>query len=61
MASITRKKKTFVIGDIHGAHKALVQVLKRAKFSYLSDTLIVLGDTCDGWYETRNVLMNCLK
>ena len=41
--------KTFVVGDIHGAHKALVQVLERSGLDRESDTLIVLGDVVDGW------------
>jgi predicted phosphodiesterase len=44
--------KTFVIGDIHGGHKALVQCLERSKFDYDKDELICLGDVCDGWQET---------
>lgn len=41
--------KTFVIGDIHGAHKALVQCLERSGFNKKEDKLIFLGDVCDGW------------
>lgn len=48
--------KTFVIGDIHGAHKALVQCLQRAGFDYKNDHLISLGDVCDGWPETRQCI-----
>jgi len=44
--------KRFVIGDIHGAHRALVQCLQRARFDYQTDLLISLGDVCDGWPET---------
>lgn len=47
------KNRTFVMGDVHGAHKALVQVLERAGFDRTSDTLIFLGDVADGWPETR--------
>lgn len=43
--------RTFVIGDIHGAHKALVQCLERSGFDKENDTLITLGDICDGWSE----------
>lgn len=43
------KHKTFVIGDIHGAYKALKQVLEYSKFDYEKDTLISLGDVADGW------------
>lgn len=32
--------KTFAIGDIHGAHKALVQCLERSNFNKKEDTLI---------------------
>lgn len=41
--------KTFVLGDIHGAHKALVQCLERCGFDKEQDLLITLGDICDGW------------
>lgn len=47
--------KTFVIGDIHGAYKGLVQVLERANVS-ADDHLIFLGDYCDGWSQTPEVL-----
>ncbi|WP_136667239.1 metallophosphoesterase [Flavobacterium sp. H122] len=46
---------TFVIGDIHGALKALKQVLDRAKIS-TSDTLLFLGDYVDGWSESPQVI-----
>jgi serine/threonine protein phosphatase 1 len=39
--------KTFVIGDIHGAYKALLQCLKLSKFDKKNDRLISLGDVCD--------------
>ncbi len=42
----------FVISDIHGAHKALLQCFERAAFNYKTDSLICLGDTCDGWPDT---------
>lgn len=61
MGSRLRKKQKFVIADIHGAHKALVQVLKKANFSYESDTLVVLGDTCDGWKEVKECFDELLK
>ncbi|WP_396143702.1 metallophosphoesterase family protein [Flavobacterium sp.] len=47
--------KTFVIGDIHGGLKALVQVIERATVSK-NDTLIFLGDFVDGWSESPAVL-----
>ena len=42
---------TYVIGDIHGGLKALLQVLDRANVTP-NDTLIFLGDYADGWSET---------
>lgn len=45
--------RTFVIGDIHGAHKALVQCLERCGFDRTKDRLITLGDVCDGWPEVK--------
>ncbi len=47
--------KTFVIGDIHGSAIALRQCLVRSGFDKESDTLISLGDLCDGWPETYEV------
>jgi len=49
-------KKTFVIGDIHGASKALDQCLERSGFDKENDELIVLGDIVDGWPETPEVI-----
>ena len=53
--------KTFVLGDIHGAHKALKQVLERSNFNYEEDTLIQLGDVADGWYEVYECVEELLK
>ncbi|MEO7984001.1 MAG: metallophosphoesterase [Bacteroidota bacterium] len=44
-------KRTFVIGDIHGGLKALLQVLERA-FVTDDDLLIFLGDYVDGWSQS---------
>src|SRR6218665_1224627 len=43
--------KIYAMGDIHGAHKALVQCLERSGFNKEEDTLIQLGDVADGWSE----------
>lgn len=45
--------RTLVVGDIHGAYKALVQCLSRAKFNPETDMLISLGDVCDGFPEVK--------
>ncbi len=45
--------RRFVIGDIHGANKALQQCLERSSFDIGNDLLIVLGDICDGYPETH--------
>ena len=45
--------RAFVIGDIHGAYRALRQCLERAAFDYEGDCLICLGDVCDGWPDTK--------
>lgn len=44
---------TYVIGDIHGAYKALCQVLDRAPIKP-GDTIIQLGDVSDGWNEVKD-------
>ena len=53
--------KTYVIGDIHGAFRALKQCLERSEFNYESDHLICLGDVCDGWPETNRCIDELLK
>lgn len=47
--------RILVIGDIHGAYKALNQVLNRANVQN-NDQLIFLGDYADGWSETPAVI-----
>lgn len=47
--------KTYVIGDIHGALKAVHQILERAPIQK-EDTLIFLGDYVDGWSESGQVI-----
>lgn len=47
-------KRTIVIGDIHGAYRALRQVLERANYTP-DDRLILLGDYIDGYPESFEV------
>jgi serine/threonine protein phosphatase 1 len=49
------KPRTLVIGDIHGAYKALEQVLLRTRVND-EDTLIFLGDYVDGWSQSSKVI-----
>lgn len=53
--------RTFVIGDMHGGHKALLQCLQRANFDYEKDRLISLGDIADGWTEVVECFEELLK
>ena len=53
--------KTFVLGDIHGAYKALLQCFERSGFDYRKDRLIVLGDVCDGYPEVKQCIDELLK
>lgn len=46
---------TYVIGDIHGALKALQQLITRIAPKE-EDTLIFLGDYVDGWSESAEVI-----
>lgn len=50
-----KSARTFVIGDIHGAYKAMIQCFNKAGFDYNSDKLISLGDVCDGWPDVDKV------
>ena len=47
--------KTFVIGDIHGGLKALIELFERAEVTP-KDKLIFLGDYVDGWSDSANVV-----
>jgi serine/threonine protein phosphatase 1 len=47
--------RTFVIGDIHGGLKALIQVLNKVEITE-KDTLIFIGDYVDGWSESAQVI-----
>jgi serine/threonine protein phosphatase 1 len=52
--------RVFVMGDLHGASKALVQCLIRSEFDLKKDTLIQLGDVVDGYpdvYECVELLL----
>ena len=49
------KSRTLVIGDLHGALKALEQVIERANVTE-NDTLIFLGDYVDGWSDAANLV-----
>lgn len=48
-------ERTFVIGDIHGALKAIKQVISSIK-PRETDTLLFLGDYVDGWPESAQVI-----
>ncbi len=52
--------RRFVIGDIHGAHRALLQCLERSGFDGKTDLLISLGDLCDGWPDVEKVFNELL-
>ena len=47
--------RTFVIGDIHGGLKALIQVLNKVEVKD-DDKLIFVGDYVDGWSESAQVI-----
>ncbi len=53
--------KRYVVGDIHGNYNALKQVLKKAKFDYSKDELIIIGDVVDGYNCSYEVVEELLK
>lgn len=53
--------RRFVVADVHGAHKALVQCLLRSGFDKDNDLLICLGDVADGWPEVPECFDELLK
>ena len=55
------KKKRYVLGDVHANFKALKQVLKKSKFDYEKDELIIIGDVVDGYNSSFEVVEELLK
>ena len=53
--------RVFVMGDIHGAFKAVKQCFERASFDYEHDQLIQLGDITDGADEVYECVEELLK
>ena len=51
----------YFTADIHGGLKSLLQCFERCKFDYNKDELIVGGDVCDGWPETKQVIDELMK
>lgn len=52
--------RTLVIGDIHGALKALKQIWERAEITP-KDTVIFLGDYVDGWSQSAELIAHLMK
>ena len=53
--------RVFVMGDKHGAAKAIEQCFERSGFDFEKDTLIDLGDVCDGWLDVKECVDLLLK
>jgi len=53
--------REFVIGDLHGAYRALRQCLDRAGFDYEQDSLVLVGDIADGFAEVFECVEELLK
>lgn len=49
------------MGDVHGAAKAVRQCFERSGIDYENDTLITLGDFCDGWADVKEAIDEVLK
>ena len=50
------KRRELVMGDSHGAYKAVREALKLAEYDKKKDLLIVLGDTQDGWSQAPELI-----
>ncbi|MCP4520248.1 MAG: serine/threonine protein phosphatase [Cytophagales bacterium] len=48
--------RRFVIGDIHGAYRAITELFQQVQFDLSEDKLIVLGDVVDGWSEVAECI-----
>jgi hypothetical protein len=53
--------RKFVMGDIHGAHRAMLQCFERSGFDDQNDLLIQLGDVADGYPEIHECVEELLQ
>jgi len=53
--------RTLVMGDIHGAYKAMLQCFERSGFNSQTDHLIQLGDVADGYPQVYECVEELLK
>jgi serine/threonine protein phosphatase 1 len=53
--------KTFVIGDIHGCHSALVALLNKIKPDLSQDTIVFLGDYIDRGPSSKQVVSEIIR
>ncbi|MFA5802549.1 MAG: metallophosphoesterase [Thermoleophilia bacterium] len=59
--AVVTQMKTFVLGDIHGAWRALRQVFERSGFDAKKDELIFLGDAVDGWPQSPECVEELMR
>jgi len=53
--------RRMVMGDIHGAYKALLQCLQKSGFDYENDLLIQLGDVVDRYPQSFECVEELMK
>ena len=53
--------KRWVMADLHGNYKALLQCLERSKFDKEKDVLIIIGDVVDGYNEVKQCIDKLLE
>lgn len=53
--------RRFVLGDPHGAYRAMLQVFEKSCIAYKKDQLICLGDVADSWSEVPECFDELLK
>ena len=52
----TNKKRTLIIGDVHGCYRELLELLKKANYQYKRDQLIFVGDLINKGPQSKEVL-----
>jgi len=59
LEAAAEKKRTIIVGDVHGCYDELCALLDKVRFHETDDTLIFVGDLVNKARTIRRVLKRC--